>query len=169
MIKTSDYGEWFIFYNDLDEELQAHFDAGGTVEMLDGIHPLKSSSHMALYNCANQHAERCLSILMKHGAKPNNDIWNLVFCLNRTKWVELFLKYVFWPTRENVSFEKSYFYCKEEVTFVLCKKTTLHVLCIAKFANQPMRDIWKIVARFIHSTKYEEVWLDLLLYYSSNN
>lgn len=181
MISGSDYGEWFIFHEDLADELQAHFDAGGTVEMLNGTKDTKNlgSRNMALYHCVNEHALECLPIMMKKGAKPDDDIWHLVFRLSRTEWARKFLEYGFWPTMENITSEKPYlykitdsepiksstpiFYCRDEVTFLLCKNAVIQILCIAKNSHQPMSHLWKIVARFLHATKYEEIWLKLLI------
>lgn len=141
--------EWTIFYTNDTERLENHFKAGGTVEMLNG------KGDTALWNCINEYATECLIIMLKHGAKPTEYDMKTAFRLERTEFVTEFLKYGYWPKIEHI-LDNS---CKQEVTFALCKKTTLYILCIAKHSKQPMFHLWKIIARFLYSTKYEDIWL----------
>lgn len=93
MLKGRKFVKWSIFFKDDDVALQAHFDAGGTVEMLNGEYNQSSNGeHLALWHCVDEFSIKCLRVLMANGAKPNNDIWQLAFRLDRCEWVHYFLK-----------------------------------------------------------------------------
>ena len=148
---------WIIFYQDDHEQLQAHFEAGGTVEMLD-------DQHEALSLCCNEFALKCLPIMMKHGAVPNRSTWQDAVDLDRDEWCAAFVAQGFWPSRDlfiepqikEPILSKT---CVREITRPLCLKSTLYVLMIGKLWKQPWSHLFQIVAKMIWSTRFDPCWL----------
>jgi hypothetical protein len=164
MMRTGDkFGEWFIFHEDLHDELEAHFAAGGTVEMLNGT---AGPSHSALYHCCNEYALDCLPIMMKHGAKPDECVWQLAFHVRRDEWIESFISHGFWPSYQIVAAAPAdtawELYCRRIVTRPLCRRAVCAMLHVARRARPPWRDLWRIVARVLWATRCDSAWLACL-------
>lgn len=158
MIRKRETGQWLIFYEDNATILDAHFQNGGTVEMLNGdVGPI------SLYHCCNEYAIDCLPIMMKNGAIPDKETWKLAFKVSRDEWVRSFIEFGFWPTRSIALCDYgNSWHCRDEVTKSLCRIAVLSILSIGKLTKQPFSDLWKIIAREIRLTKYNKNWLNCL-------
>lgn len=162
-------GEWFVFFNDESERLQRHFDAGGTLEMLNG------NNSSALYCCCNEDAQKCLPILMANGAIPDDEVWSTVISLRRIEFILAFLSEGFLPCYQVIVIEKQ----KRQYQFQisvnvplgyisskLCQRSVHYVLFISKSEKQPISSMWRIIARHLWNTRYDHSWFDTLPWYN---
>lgn len=180
MLNNNEFPEWLTFYHNESDKLQAHFDAGGTIAMLEGTHFLAGRINKgSLYNCCNEDALGkyykifflkftcldCLPIMMINGAKPDNIIWDLALNVNRTEHVEAFLYHGFLPPK---SIPLKYFEKKrcaatlEALTKFLCRKSVFYILCYSKTQPQPWYYLWVRIAELLYETRFEKIWLDVL-------
>lgn len=160
MINNGSLSEWMTFYYDEAENLQRHFDAGGTFDMLNGC---QGSS--AMYNCCNEDAVTCLPIMMKYGAKPDCETWDIAIRVNRVDFVEVFLRHGYFPPKQMVleHWGKPYSIVPiEELTRFLCLKSVIYILCISKSQSQPLCHVWKKIAKVLWGTRFEKCWIELL-------
>lgn len=166
MIENGNFAEWVVFYYDESKRLQAHFDAGGTIEMLNGkLYSDGIRVESALYHCCNEDALDCLPIMMSKGASPDNSAWNLALKLNRTEHVEGFLLYKFLPPKNLVLeyFDKlESVYTLKTLTRFLCHKSVIYLLCYSKTQPQPFYYLWILIAKQLWKTRFEKNWLDVL-------
>lgn len=155
MITKTTKTEWFIFFEDLGDHLKAHFDAGGTIDMLTGSEDACS----AIYHCCNENAERCLPLMIQHGAKPDRATWAVAFRNYRPTFIETCIACNYWPPRSLV-----YGLCTDMVTSPLCKKAVFAVLCAGRNnrSRPPWRDLWKLIAHTLWATRAHYKWLDCL-------
>jgi hypothetical protein len=170
MIKKKGCSEWFIFYQGLFDELQAHFAAGGTVDDLNGSRP---NTLTALYNCINEWGGddevEPFKLMLDNGAIMTEIDWAVLFRCDRSPHLEELLSrstppppYIAsihwgviatehpWSPRCGVVLAKYY-----------CRQATRTCLCIAKAHHQPMSDIWRIIARKVWDTKKSMTWAEL--------
>jgi len=151
---------WMIFYHNNYKRLQAHFDAGGTLDMLNST---KGPKYTALYYCCSECAdEECLPILMKYGARPDDTTWKLALtCAGRALFIKAFIEHGFWPKKEHVSVATHPFEVSL-VTIEICKKTIIAILQCKKKIAQPWSHLWGLIARCLWSTRKNLIWLDNL-------
>ena len=108
---------------------------------------------------------KCLQILMKNGACPDEEDWRIVFWLNRTEFVRSFIEHGFWPERQiakNNYYSEQSWNCRDEVTLALCRKAVTTVLAIGKKHKQPLTHLWVMIAKKIWLSRHDIKWLDCL-------
>ena len=141
---------WTTFYFDDPVGLEEHLKAGCE---LDGS---------SLYDCVNESAIKCFPILLLHGAVIDDNIWNLAINLDRDDHVVVLLKLGYLPTKIPKDLSSNNYCCLVEISVTLCQRSVLQTLQIGQRSNQPMHHLWKIIARFLHSTRHDLIWLSAL-------
>jgi hypothetical protein len=94
-------------------------------------------------------------MLLKNGAELNDYEWSLI---SDYKWMIVLTLSGHYP-RKNIVTNVD---CQIELSISLCRLATLQTLQIGKLANQPMCHLWKIIARFLHTTRRDLIWLETL-------
>ncbi len=141
MIPKRGASEWFIFHDDLVDELEEHFNAGGTADALDGVKCRQS----AMFHCINECAEACFPLMLDNNAKMVDNDWGLIFFVDRSWHLQelLFRKYClprhvvekYWSKIPGTD-------CGIVLATYHCKKAVVTCLCIAQASYQPMSDMW---------------------------
>jgi hypothetical protein len=140
---------WTKFYFDDFEALEDYFKAGGVMD----------DSYM--YECINESAIKCLPILIQYGAIIDEDVWNQAIKYDRDDHVVVLLKRGYLPSKIP-EVPRNDIWSLVEISVTLCQRSVWQILQIGKLANQPMCYMWKIVARFLHSTRHDLIWLSVL-------
>lgn len=161
MIRSRQYSEYFTFYRDDAQALQTHFDEGGSLKMLTG----RTDPRSPLYNCICENAEACFDIMMKYNAEPDYDTWELLFIVNRIDFMGALLTHGYLPPKLmalKYSWEASSTTMVNELTCFLCLKSVIYTLCISKTQRQPLSHLWRLIAKRVWDTRFDNCWISAL-------
>lgn len=158
MIRTGTFSEWLLFHENDWPRLKAHFDAGGTVAMLNGS---VECVDCALCNCVNSDCDECLEIMMANGAIPDTQVWHYVLLCSHTYAIHLFFKYGFFPSKSVVSLGYPV-RGMEKVAACCCSFSVVAMLGVARRNRQPLSSMFGLIAKTLWGTRKFREWLALL-------
>lgn len=158
MIRAGTFSEWLLFHENDWPRLKAHFDAGGTVAMLNGT---AANVDCALDHCVNEDCDECLEIMMANGAIPDDEIWHCALFCSHTYVIHLFFKYGFFPSKSlvNAAVPKR---AVEKVAACCCSFSVVAMLGVARRNRQPLSSMFGLIAKTLWGTRKFREWLALL-------
>lgn len=161
MIRAGTFSEWLLFHENDWPRLKAHFDAGGTVAMLNGT---AEYAHSALYNSVNLDCDECLEIMMANGAMPDNRVWHIVLGHSRRYAIHLFCKYGFFPSKSIVAVAPANYPATgvEKVATCCCILAVIAMLGVARRNRQPLSSMFGLIAKALWETRKFREWLCVL-------